>query len=163
MKGFADKFKSALLAAIFLSGAPAAIGQRSFNVSIALTNSGPTISWKAQSATPNGDLLIVPEFRVERSPDLNNWTPVSGILTASSIGQKMSFADTNNAVAFYRVQSILDLEYAQLDKVTLNNGGLAARISLARHFLPRTSNRPTCRARSSPPRTSGRRISTARI
>jgi uncharacterized protein YjbI with pentapeptide repeats len=125
MKRFADKFKSALLTAIFLSGTLAALGQRSFNVSIALTNSGAAISWKAQSATPNGDLFVIPQFLVERSPDLVNWTPVSGILSAS-LDQRVTFADTNNALAFYRVQSIIDLEYAHLDNVTPDGGQLAS-------------------------------------
>ena len=55
--------------------------QRNFSLTLTRTNqSGVAIQWKAQSATPAGDLVLVPQFRVERSPDLKTWTAISGKL-----------------------------------------------------------------------------------
>src|SRR5439155_1171700 len=63
---------------------PNARAQRNFTLTMAPTNQAAVvISWKAQSATPTNDFLIVPQFRVERSLDLKNWIPVSAKLSGS--------------------------------------------------------------------------------
>src|SRR5689334_15590671 len=87
--------------AVMPGSVPNAWAQRAFNLSIASTNAGAAISWRAQSATPVGDLIMVPKFRVERSPDLLNWTRITGQLTAS-LNQTMTVTDSNAVPAFYR-------------------------------------------------------------
>ena len=75
------------------------------------------------SATPSGDSPIIPQFQVERSTDLINWTPVSGVLTGV-LNQKLVFTNQLGTIGFYRVTSVIDQEYAQMDNVTLDNGQL---------------------------------------
>jgi uncharacterized protein YjbI with pentapeptide repeats len=104
---------------------PSAHGQRAFTVSVRSTNQGgATISWKAQSATPVGDLVIVPQFVVERSADLQSWTTVSGTFSPS-LSQTVTFTDTNGGFAFYRVGSIIQKQYAEMSNARLSSGGLA--------------------------------------
>src|SRR5436190_7444381 len=97
--------------------------QRTFSVSLGRTNgTNVVISWKAQSATPVNDLLVVPQFRVQRSSDLVNWMPITAVLSPS-LGQTVSIVDTNSTAAFYRVISIISKEYAQLNQKKLSNAG----------------------------------------
>jgi len=104
--------------------APAANAQRSFTLLLAPTNgNGYALSWKAQSATPIGDLFVVPEFQLERSHDLKTWEPISGRLSAT-LGQRITMVDSNSSPAFYRVNSIISKAYAQLSHVKLDSGQL---------------------------------------
>src|SRR5438874_72957 len=81
--------------------------QRNFTLGIAGANqNNVVVSWTAHSATPNGDLVLVPQFRVERSADMKTWTPISAKLTAS-LNQFLTLTDTNATTAFYRVQSLI--------------------------------------------------------
>ena len=59
--------------------------QRNFSLTVVSTNqsiiqNAIVISWQAQSATPIGDLELVPEFQVERSTDLGIWEPVGDLI-----------------------------------------------------------------------------------
>ena len=104
--------------------AQVASAQRGFKLSFMLTNqTGIAISWKAQSVTPTGDLLVVPQFQLERSPDLKTWTPISGKLSAT-LGQTITLVDSNSSPTFYRVRSIISKQYVQLSRARLNSGQL---------------------------------------
>ena len=104
-----------LLAAVGLLFTNPASAQRAFSVSVAPTNQNAVVvSWKVQSATPGGDFLLLPQFQVERTADLKNWTPISGMVTGA-LSQKLTFVYPAATVGFYRVNSIIDQEYAQLD------------------------------------------------
>jgi len=64
-----------ILAAGGLFLAPVAHAQRSFNVSVTPTNQNTlAVVWKVQSATPSGDFFVLPQYQVQRSPDLVNWS-----------------------------------------------------------------------------------------
>jgi len=65
------------------------------------------VVWKTQSATPAGDFLIIPQFRVERSRDLKTWTLAGGVIS-SSLGQTNVFFDSAADFGFYRVNSIIE-------------------------------------------------------
>src|SRR5262249_46555441 len=105
----------AALAATMPGFAPSARAQRAFSISLAPTNqSGIVIRWKAQSATPAGDLTLVPQFVVQRTIDFTNWTPISGNLTAA-LNQTLSLVDSNANTGFYRVQSLIEEEYAEMN------------------------------------------------
>src|ERR1043166_9464984 len=100
-----------LLLSLIVLVAPSAHAQRSPTLKITPTNQNSlAITWKAQSATPTNDLLIIPQYRLERSPDMNNWTPITAKLSAS-LGQTLSVLDSNSPTAFYRVQSLIEKEY----------------------------------------------------
>jgi uncharacterized protein YjbI with pentapeptide repeats len=117
-------FGPALLLFVFgaICSAPA---QRAFKVSVSPTNSANVaIRWKAQSATPVGDLFIVPQFQVQRSTNLQTWTPITSLLTPA-LSQIVTVVDTNPGPAFYRVQSIIEKPYAQLNQAKLASGGFA--------------------------------------
>ncbi len=114
----------ALLAATILFFAATASGQRAFTINVAPTNlNAAAVSWKVQSATPVGDLLMLPQFQVERSPDLKNWIPVSGMITGA-LSQKLVFTDPQSSLGFYRVNSLINQENAQLSNVKLDGGQL---------------------------------------
>ncbi|HWW01633.1 MAG TPA: hypothetical protein VNZ64_18185 [Candidatus Acidoferrum sp.] len=88
--------------------------QRSFSIAVAATNqNGAVISWQAQSATPVGDLILVPEFQLQRSSDFKTWSPIGSPLTGTP-GQTLAVLDAVPAAVFYRVESIISLEYAEL-------------------------------------------------
>ena len=100
------------------------IAQRHFNVSITVTNQNqPLITWPVQSATPVGDLLLLPQFQVKGSPDLTNWTNI-GVPMTGMLHQTLSAVDSNSSANFYRVQSIISEEYAQLDNAKLASSDL---------------------------------------
>jgi len=104
---------------------PRANAQRAFSVAITPTNQNRiAISWKAQSATPIGDLVILPQFRVHRTLDFKTWIPVSGLLSGS-LGQTMSLSDSNSNIGIYRVESVISEEYAELNNAKLSFGQLA--------------------------------------
>ena len=86
-------------------------------------NNSGVISWLSKPVTPLGDLPIIPQFVVQRSDDLQSWTAISSNLT-SAVGQKLAFTDTNGTRGFYRVQSIINQEYAELPGETLDSGQL---------------------------------------
>src|SRR5262245_54852590 len=68
--------------------------QRAFQLT--MQSAGPKgviLRWRARSATPVGDLMLVPRFQVERSADLKVWTPMGGIINPS-LGQLLSVIDT---------------------------------------------------------------------
>lgn len=112
------------VAALAMGLTVTADAQRSFNLSVTPTNqNGVAIRWKSQSATPVGDMVVVPQFQVERSGDLKTWTPVSGMI-ASSLGQTNAFTDMATNLGFYRVNSIIQKEYAQLSHAKLDSGQL---------------------------------------
>lgn len=103
---------------------PSADAQRSFSLTVTPTNQNAVaIGWKAQSATPVGDVVIIPQFQVQRSTDLINWTPVSGMITGA-LSQKLTFTDPAGSLGFYRVSSIINQEYAQLNNAKLDGGQL---------------------------------------
>src|SRR5690348_4606325 len=123
MKYLRRTFFSGLGLAALFSGAPAAFSQRAFNVAMAQTNDSLVLSWKCQSATRVGDLLILPQFIVQRSDDLQSWLPISSNLTGT-LSQKLTFSDTNASRGFYRVQSIINEEYAEIPGAVLDSGEL---------------------------------------
>src|SRR5262245_11341838 len=113
-----------LFAAVLTNLAPLAYAQRSFTISVTPTNqNNVAIRWKAQSATPIGDLLLVPQFRVERSQDFINWSPISGKLSAT-LNQTLTLVDSNANAAFYRVQSFIEKEYGEMNGAKLASGEL---------------------------------------
>jgi uncharacterized protein YjbI with pentapeptide repeats len=98
--------------------------QRSFSLTVVPTNQNAVaIKWKTQSATPVGDLVVLPQFQVERSSDLRTWLPVSGMIS-SALGQTNTFTDNTTELGFYRVNSIIQKEYAQMSNAKLNSGQL---------------------------------------
>src|SRR5262249_31819893 len=102
-----------------------ALAQRAFTVTIFPTNQNRiALSWKVQSATPIGDLFIFPQFRVQRTFDLKNWTPVSDLLSGS-LGQILSLTDSNSPLGIYRVESVISRQYAELNNAKLSFGQLA--------------------------------------
>lgn len=114
-----------LFAAMLPGGAFVARAQRAFSVSLSLTNqSHVLLGWTVQAATPPGDILVVPQYQVQRSADLLNWTNVGAPLSGRVLA-KVSFLDSVSNAGFYRVQSILNLEYAQLNNDPLDSGQLA--------------------------------------
>lgn len=146
--------KSAFCIALIASGlmglALKAQAQRAFTNSISLTNkTTAVISWKVQSFTPVGDLILVPQYQVVRSPDLKNWTPVGSRITGA-LHQTLSVMDSNPGRAFYRVQSIIDLEYAQMDNVKLTSGEMAGADFLGQVCSTRALIRRPCKTRYSP-------------
>jgi hypothetical protein len=97
---------------------PSALAQRAFSVAIAPTNQNRVaLSWKVQSATPIGDLFIIPQFRVQRTFDLKNWTSVSDLLSGS-LGQILSLTDSNSTRGIYRIESVISSQYAELDNAS---------------------------------------------
>lgn len=103
---------------------PLANAQRAFNVSLTPTNDGAVaISWKAQSATPIGDLFIIPDFQLESSADLRVWTPIGNVLSPK-LHDLITVIDPGGSAAFYRVASIISREYAQFSQAILDSGGL---------------------------------------
>jgi hypothetical protein len=118
-----NRWPMLIASAVLFAGTAGA--QRDFAItSIASEPGSVLISWSVQSATPTGDLLVLPQFQVLRSTDLQIWTPV-GALFSGALHQTLSLADTNGTAASYKVQSIISQEYAQLDNVTLSSGQLA--------------------------------------
>ncbi len=116
--------RNAILSIALLSFSTATtFSQRAFNLNIASTNNGMTISWPCQSATPLGETPIIPLFIVQRSTDLLSWTAISTNLTAPA-GQTLTLSDTNANQAFYRVQSIIVKENAQLSQAILDSSDL---------------------------------------
>jgi len=116
-------FQSVALLLLLLP--PIAHAQRSFQITLHPTNNNAVaIVWQAQSATPPGGEVLVPQFRVEQSPDLKTWTPINQWMTAA-LGQTFIVVDSNAPCAFYRVQALLDLQYAELSGADLAHGELA--------------------------------------
>jgi uncharacterized protein YjbI with pentapeptide repeats len=125
LSSFVIRHSSLAIGLLLMTPVAVCHAQRAFSISIRTTNSvGPTISWKAQSATPVGDLFIVPQFVLQRSSDLKTWIPITTNIMAS-LGQTISVTDTNPGRAFYRVGSIIQKEYAQMSNVQLGSGQLA--------------------------------------
>ncbi len=113
---------------IQLFWSPAARAQRNFSLSLAVTNGNSAVlRWPVQSATPVGDVVLVPKFQVERSSDLKSWTPIGDVFEGS-LGQVLTVTDPGGDAAFYRVESLLDLEYAQLEHANLSRGELTLAI-----------------------------------
>src|SRR5436190_8881591 len=114
-----------LILSLWWAWASPASGQRAFNISFAPTNDDAVaISWKAQSATPIGDLFIVPDFQLERSADLRAWEPVGSSLSPT-LNQIVTVIDpAGGSAAFYRVASTISKEYASLSQAALDFGGL---------------------------------------
>ena len=114
-----------MLAGLIFGPATIANAQRNFKVSLVSTNqNGIAITWKAQSATPVGDLFIIPQFRVERSADLKIWAPISGLLTGS-LNQTMSLVipiQTAGATAWH---PSFKRNTRELNGVKLDSGQLA--------------------------------------
>jgi uncharacterized protein YjbI with pentapeptide repeats len=101
-----------------------ASAQRAFSISLTPTYDGAVaISWKAQSATPLGDLFIVPQFQLERSADLRTWEPVGNTISPN-LNEIVTVIDPQGSFSFYRVASIISTEYAQLSHGVLDSGGL---------------------------------------
>jgi len=126
--GYQDRSRlrrKSLPVALVLLLSPIAQAQRSFQITLHPTNNNAVaISWQAQSATPAGGEVLVPQFRVERSPDLKTWAPISQWMTAA-LGQTLTLIDSNTPSALYRVQALLDLQYAELSGANLAQGELA--------------------------------------
>src|SRR5262245_61596599 len=93
--------------AFSLTLTPPALAQRGFTVTRVPTNQNRiAISWKVQSATPIGDVFIIPQFRVQRTLDLKAWSPFSDLLSGS-LGQTLSLVDSNSTFGAYRVESVI--------------------------------------------------------
>jgi hypothetical protein len=94
--------------------AASAGAQRNFTISAISNGPGSVIvSWPVQSATPAGDLLMLPQFQVQRSVDLKSWIPL-GAPMSGTLHQTLTLADPNGVAAFYRVQSIISQEYGSV-------------------------------------------------
>ena len=113
-----------LLFVLLICSVSKAYSQRNFSVTISRTDQNNIqLTWTAQSATPIGDVFIIPQFEAQRSSDLTHWIPISGILSGS-LHQILSVADSNSTSSFYRVQSIIQKEYAELNGAKLASGQL---------------------------------------
>jgi uncharacterized protein YjbI with pentapeptide repeats len=113
-----------LLLTLAAGWAVSAQAQRNVSLTAASTNQNAiVIGWHAQSATPAGDTVVMPQFQVQRSADLAVWSGVGDLLSATN-GQNLTFTDTTATMGFYRVNSIIDEEYAEFDNLVLNNGEL---------------------------------------
>src|SRR5215471_1426629 len=97
---------------------------RDVSLAIAATKqSRILISWRAQSATPAGGTMLIPQFQVLRSFDLKHWMPMGSMITGTN-GQSLSVIDGLTNAAYYRVQSSIVMEYAQLQNADLSGGDL---------------------------------------
>src|SRR2546427_457638 len=93
--------------------------QRSVRLQLNPTNnSGIELTWQPGSVVPLPGLQLFPDYQVHRSHDLVSWTPVGGRFVGNIGGTNrfLSFVDTGvaEANAFYRVESIVDLQFADL-------------------------------------------------
>src|SRR5580765_6066738 len=101
-----------------------ATAQRAPSISLTPTNDNAVaISWKGKSATPIGDLFIIPEYQLERSGDLRNWETV-GNIQSPSLNETVTIIDRAASPVFYRVASIISREYAQFGQAVLDFGQL---------------------------------------
>ena len=123
-------FASALVIAGALA-CPAATF-RNATLQVARTNTAQiTVSWQAKSAVPTPGLQIVPDYQLEISSNLTNWTSFGALRTNAANNQTLLTTDSvSNTPAFYRVKSIVNRERGHLNQANLSNGELA----LARFF-----------------------------
>lgn len=131
-------------AALLLLTAASAFAADSRNVTLQLTrtNGAAQISWLARSAVPSPGRQIVPDFQLERSGDLTNWSAVGARVTGASHNQIVKMLDVNGGdVAFYRVQSIVDRPFADFIADDLRGGEFAqANFFGAEFFSARLDN-----------------------
>src|SRR5260370_21940125 len=94
------KLKFVAFLAAWLLGSKVAEAQRSFLLTVEPRQpEGALIHWRAQSATPIGDLLLVPRFQLEPSLDLPTWSPLAEPVRPS-LGPNVSIADAKRSAAF---------------------------------------------------------------
>lgn len=109
-----------ILASLTLSSVTQA--QRAFSVQIQNTNGGPQISWPSQSAVPAGGLPLFPQYVLQRSIDLQNWSDL--FTDDGTPGKTFQFVDSGGAPAFYRVETKIVRPYAELAQANLSFGEL---------------------------------------
>lgn len=99
---------------------------RNVALQINRTNSAEAaISWQSQSAVPLPGLQLVPDYQLEKSANLTNWTAVGSQLTGSTNGQTLRALDSiTDGAGFYRVQSIIRRPFGQFNQANLSKGEL---------------------------------------
>ena len=121
--------KSLIAVAFFVAAtlACSAATLRNATLQVARTNTSQiTISWQTKSAVPTPGLQIVPDYQLERSSNLTNWTPFGALRTNAANNQILSTTDSaSNTPTFYRVKSIVNRERGHLNQANLSNGELA--------------------------------------
>lgn len=109
---------------LLLGGTVALQAQRVFNIRLERTNANAiVIVWSATSPLPPGRTQLLPQFRVERSPDLNTWTPISSYMPSTG-GQTFRIVDNVPNHSFYRVESLIAHPFADLIGANLSDGDL---------------------------------------
>jgi uncharacterized protein YjbI with pentapeptide repeats len=104
-------------------------GAASRNVTLQLTatNNGAIISWQAKSAVPAPGRQLVPEFQLESSANLTNWTPRGARITGALNNQILNVVDpTGGNAAFYRVKSVVEQPFGDFIGEDLRFGEFAS-------------------------------------
>jgi len=117
--------KSVTLLFLVVSSAFAA---ESRNVTLQLTRTNGTaqVSWTARSAVPLPGRQIVPDFQLERSSDLTNWSNIGTRFTGAINNQNVKLLDAaGGEAAFYRVKSIVDRPFGDFIADDLRAGEFA--------------------------------------
>ena len=99
---------------------------RNVELNLAATNGSAHISWTARSAVPVPGRQLIPDFQLERSNDLTNWSAIGVRISGAINNQTLSALDaTGGNTAFYRVQSIVDRPFADFISDDLRAGEFA--------------------------------------
>ena len=117
------------VSALFLFAAsPFARAAESRNVTLQLTrtNGAAQVSWTARSAVPVPGRQVVPDFQLERSADLTNWSALGARITGNTHNQPVNALDaTGGDTAFYRVKSSVNRPFADFIADNLSGGAFA--------------------------------------
>ena len=98
------------------------------NVALQITRTNPAgaeISWQSKSAVPSPGLQLVPDYQLEKSVNLSNWTSVGSQLTGATNAQTLRALDSaTDAFGFYRVKSIVHRPFGHFNQANLSKGEL---------------------------------------
>jgi len=98
------------------------------NVTLQITRTNPStaeISWQSKSAVPSPGLQLVPNYQLERSANLSNWTAVGSQLVGATNAQTLrAFDSISEPAGFYRVKSIIRRPFGQFNQGNLSRGEL---------------------------------------
>ena len=99
------------------------------NVTLKITRTNPStaeISWQSKSAVPSPGLQLVPDYQLETSANLSNWTAVGSQLVGTTNAQTLrAFDSINEPAGFYRVKSIIRRPFGKFNQANLSRGELA--------------------------------------
>src|SRR3989442_15289777 len=125
-----SSFAAFLLILLWASGVAVALaGQRSVTLQPGLTNGTQIqVVWRSQSDVPAPGLQIFPDYQLHTSTDLTNWVLSGKRLTGNIGGTNRLFSMlgdiSSGQMAFFRLESIVDLPGADLSGANLLNPNL---------------------------------------